>query len=159
MFQFLIPLGALAYITDKAAHWHPPVRNPKARGVDPMGSGAFGASRDGGNRLHKGLDIVSEPGQTVFAPIGGVLHKFSTEKGLIGVQIRAGNGDVAKVIYLRPFLQSGSIVSKGQEIGEAVDIRPFYGDPITNHVHFEAIENGSHVDPATKLPFLTRVLL
>ena len=159
MIQFLVPLFGAAYIADRATNWHPPVKCPKARGIDPLGSGGFGASRDGGSRLHKGLDIVSKPGQTVYAPIGGVLYTFATEKGLRGVQIRGENGDVAKVIYLRPFLESGSIVSKGQEVGEAVDIVPFYGRGITNHVHFEAIIDGVSLNPVKKLPLLTRMLL
>lgn len=46
------------------------------RGEDVYGAGAFGASRGGGARRHRGADYVSEPGELVRAPISGVVQRI-----------------------------------------------------------------------------------
>ena len=40
-----------------------------SRGLDSWGSGQFGAGR--GGHIHRGLDIVTDPGQRVLSPIDG----------------------------------------------------------------------------------------
>src|SRR5690606_26576081 len=43
---------------------------------DSYGSGAFGASRDGGSRHHEGVDYTAQAGQDVRAPISGFVTKI-----------------------------------------------------------------------------------
>lgn len=155
MFQLIIPAAIVAYISDRLRSWNAPVKNPKLRGCDPLGCGHFGASRDGGSRLHKGLDIVTRPNQAVYAPISGTVTKFTTSRGLNGVSIADGN-KTAKVIYISP-KQGISVVRKGDFIGWAQDIKPVYGYGITNHIHVEAIKNGKNVDPLPLFPIYERV--
>lgn len=156
MFQILVPASIAAYIADRVRSWHPPVKNPKLRRCDPLGCGHFGASRDGGARLHKGLDIVAMPGQAVYAPMSGTVSKFVTSRGLSGVSISDNKDMSAKVIYVNP-KQGIDVVSKGDFIGFAQDIRPTYGAGITNHIHVEAIKNGKNVNPLPMFPLAERV--
>lgn len=156
MFQVLFPVAIIAAFFYERKFWTSPVKNPKARGCDALGCGKYLASRDGGTREHKGLDLETSVGQKVYAPISGMATTFSTDRGLRGVLIKEG-GNAAKVIYINPANGvNGRIVKKGEIIGWAIDIRPTYGSSITNHVHFEALINGAHVDPVTVLNPLTR---
>lgn len=123
-----------------------PVWPYKKRKTDALGSGFFGASRDGGARIHKGLDIISRPGQKVYAPISGDLTWF-TYNGFLGCLITDIDLKV-KVLYIKTANRSAGKVTRGQLIGTAADIRPKYGSSITNHLHLEVIINGVHVDPA-----------
>src|SRR3990167_5348112 len=54
----------------------PPLRRPVVpyrglRGDDKYGNAAFGASRDGGERIHLGSDHVSQGGDTIISPPTG----------------------------------------------------------------------------------------
>lgn len=157
--QILIPVIIALLWLDSTRYWKSPVKNPKKRGCDPLGCGNYLASRDGGTREHKGVDLETSVGQKVFAPISGVGRTFSTDRGLRGISIKEG-GKEAKVIYINPISgANGRIFAKGDLIGWAVDIRPTYGNTITNHIHFEALENGEHINPETVLSPITRLML
>jgi len=109
------------------------------RGVDEWGSGAFGASRDGGVRRHAGTDFVATPDQVVTAPCGGVVTRrvrcYADTPRWQGLEIDAGWG-LVKLLYVEPRVAPGVRVSAGEPIGVAQDLRARYPG-ITPHVHLE----------------------
>src|SRR5690606_19387199 len=65
--------------TDIDGDGQPDFVNPTSaapRTWDHFGSGAYGASRDGGVRHHAGVDYVAEAGQAVKAPISGYVTRI-----------------------------------------------------------------------------------
>lgn len=136
--------------------------NFSIRGQDGQGNGSFGSSRDGGGRVHAGVDIVSFPGELVVAPISGKLKVGSrvysnSRPNLVLVKI-IGTGEysgyVAKIFYVEGngFLQN-KIVNKGETIGSAQNMSAEY-PPIgsmTNHIHFEIRKNDKPIDPTPYL--------
>lgn len=120
------------------------------RGNDSQGSGKFGASRDGGTRAHKGLDIRTYSGQNIYSPISGKVQAIFNYNGTLGVYIKSGNR-VVKIIYLKTvFVSAGDNILRGFIVGKAADIRPKYRG-ITNHIHLEYIKNGFHENPENYL--------
>lgn len=128
------------------------------RGEDAYGSGAFGAPRDGGRRRHAGADYVAAPGAPVHAPIAGKVTQigeaYEGGSGLTFIEIRqAGAGERARVFYVAPSVRVGDIVTAGDALGTAQDLRGRYPDGITNHVHVEIKSAlGRTVDPTGVLP-------
>lgn len=130
----------------------------KVRGRDNYGSGEYGASRDGGKRQHKGLDIVSNSGQAIYAPILGdvtVTRAYSVDsnatkeamkKDLQCVKITdSAKKIVVKLMYVKATVRNG-FVSQGQIIGYVQNLGNLYPG-ITNHVHVEYLVNGNKVHP------------
>ena len=112
-----------------------PVPGP-IRGTDSSGSGAFGALR--GGRLHRGIDICCEPGETVRSPVSGVVGRLILcYEGDIytGASIDCDWCEV-RLLYVNPTVRPGDSVVKFDAIGEAQDITKRYPN-ITNHIHFE----------------------
>jgi len=109
----------------------------KIRGEDKWGSGAFKAPR--GDHVHRGVDFVCVPGQSVAAPIEGVIRREArpyVTGEFSGVLIESPVCDV-KLFYLKPDpTLIGRHVKKGQVIGHAQDISQKYPG-ITPHVHLE----------------------
>jgi hypothetical protein len=127
-----------------------------SRGHDQFGSGQPGASRDGGHRHHKGLDIVTRPMQQIFSPIeGDVIREafpYKDDHRMRGILIRGFGehlGWEIKLFYVIG-LFSGR-VGAGSLIGHAQDLSRKYPG-ITNHVHLEVFRGGTQVDP--REPFL-----
>ena len=134
------------------------------RGVDPWGAGGFRAPRDGGQRLHMGCDILTLPGDSILAPIEGIisrvgLAKAGTELGSIHI---TGTGDYAgwhvKMFYVLhgQSVHAGDSVKKGTILGIAQDVAGFYHTAfpqrpktMRNHIHIELRMN---VDPARFFP-------
>ncbi len=111
------------------------------RGFDDFGSGAFGASRDGGKREHEGVDYVVAPGATVRSPIAGEVARLGyAYRGVGGFRVvEIVNSETkikARVFYVAPNVGVGDEVVAGQEIGIAQDLNARYPG-ITNHVHVE----------------------
>lgn len=138
----------------------PDIANPTGhhvRGEDVYGIGAFGASRGGGVRRHRGADYVSEPGEVVRAPITGVVRRigFAYRGDEYYRYVELANQDetrAARVLYVGPLVQLGAFVRAGDPIGRAQDLSARYPQGITNHVHVELRENGILTDPANLLP-------
>lgn len=129
-----------------------PVLPPISRKRDSFGSGSFGASRDGGSRIHKGIDLKSYPGQRVFAPISGDLTPI-TYNGFHGFVIKNETWEV-KVLYLMlPPRKTGKVV-RGEWLAKAANIKPTYGDAITNHIHVEVRKNGVIINPKFSMFFV-----
>lgn len=127
----------------------------KFRGEDPYGSGAFGAPRDKGTRKHQGVDVITEPGESVLSPINGEVTRFPFPYGddlrFTGIEIKNETYTV-KMFYVTATVKAGTKVNKGTKIAVAQDLKSKYPNGITNHAHFEVRENktGNIINP-TKL--------
>lgn len=128
------------------------------RGVDAYGSGAFGASRDGGRRAHHGVDFVAAPGEPIRAPIAGVVTRvgaaYAGQDALQYVEIaNTATRYTARVLYVGPAVQPGWTVAAGDVIGRAQDLGARYPAGMTNHVHVELTSGQSgRLDPLVVLP-------
>jgi murein DD-endopeptidase MepM/ murein hydrolase activator NlpD len=100
----------------------------------------FGASRDGGARIHAGIDLGAFKGDPIVAIDDGVVLHRVTGYGIgAGLQAVAIRHDDADYIYaeIRTDMQPGQRVSAGQQIGTA-DLN---GDG-NSMLHLEAWEHG-----------------
>lgn len=127
------------------------------RGEDRYGAGAFGASRGGGLRAHRGADFISEAGEIVRAPISGVVSRigfaYRGDTRFRYVELsNVGDERAVRVLYVGPMVQLGAPVQAGDPIGHAQDLSVRYPRGITNHVHVEFRQNGALTDPAAVLP-------
>lgn len=131
--------------------YYPPItplftRDYVSGGVDDHGSGAYGAAR--GSRFHKGIDIYAQPGEKIYASIGGIARATgpytnpSDKQKIINTGVKIiGTGDYSGItmyyFYVKP--EKGLIGSEllpGAVLGTMLDIRPTYPE-ITNHVHLQ----------------------
>lgn len=129
---------------------------------DTDGNGWYGASRNGGRRQHKGVDVTANaPGDPVFAPINGVVEKHGwTDDNLTHpiVNIRGTgthNGLKFRLFYVDPgTLSQGTAVSAGDQVGTYKDVQAAYPGrkDMKHHVHVETLYDGKHIDPALILP-------
>ena len=132
------------------------------RGQDGQGDGSFGSSRDGGGRIHAGVDIITTPGDGVVAPITGKLIVgnrvyANSRPNLVLVKIIGTDeytGYTAKIFYVEGngYLQN-TIVEKGLIIGMAQNMSVEYPPlgSMTNHIHFELRKNDKPIDPTPYL--------
>jgi hypothetical protein len=97
----------------------------RTRQRDSWGRGHYGAPR--GSRSHRGLDIVSVPGEVVLSPIAGNVVReavpYANDASLRGVVIEGSeewSGFEIKVFYVDG-LFTGS-VRPGDPLGHAQDI-------------------------------------
>jgi murein DD-endopeptidase MepM/ murein hydrolase activator NlpD len=131
------------------------------RGHDAFGNGQFGASRDGGDRHHEGVDYVDTPGQDVIAPISGYVTKigyaYDNNRDLKFVEItNPAIGYTSRAFYVAPTVQEGQAVQLGEVIGKAESLQGRYAG-ITNHVHLEVMRQGKRIDCATLISFHTEM--
>lgn len=129
------------------------------RGSDPTGNGWFGASRSGGKRKHKGVDLVVTPGEEIFAMMSGIVTKlgyvYSNPKQdkptmrFVEIQQTVGN-DHYKLwqMYVDPSVKKFQSIERNEIIGEAQDIADYWNSSeMKNHVHAQLWINGVTVDP------------
>lgn len=119
---------------------------------DDFGDGWFGAVRDRGSRPHEGVDYTGQPGQTVVAPIAGVVTKigdaYADDSFLQFVELtNPVTGYIARVFYVAPTVSLGQSVALGQAIGEMATLQ-FRYPGITNHVHLELMNHARRFDAA-----------
>lgn len=107
-------------------------------------------------RVHSGVDIKAEPGETVVSYSDGVVASV-TEDYFYGVTVAIshGEGTVSYYMNLDPTLAEnisvGNDVLAGEKIGTVGNTaRAESADP--THLHFELKVNGELVDPADELP-------
>jgi murein DD-endopeptidase MepM/ murein hydrolase activator NlpD len=137
---------------------------PILKGVTPSVSQGYG----GGSGNHQGADIMyRRPRKGSFSlpthsahytmpygvPALAVTSGRVTRAGAIGtggrVEIDHGNGLKTKYYHLRNLrVRAGDNVSAGQNIGEIYHNVSGYK---LNHLHFEVIKNGRHIDPGPLL--------
>ncbi|MDP2215163.1 M23 family metallopeptidase [Phenylobacterium sp.] len=121
------------------------------RDHDAYGSGAYGASRDGGSRHHEGVDYAAVAGQTVVAPISGYVtkigHAYASDPSLQFVEIsNPALGYEARVFYVNPDVQEGQAVRLGSPIGTARGLQDKYPGGMTDHVHLELAKSKARFD-------------
>ena len=110
---------------------------------DGQGDGGFGASRSAPYKTHYGIDLVVRKGQPVFAPFNGYVklinQALKDKSGYTGVKIDAQNGLMIDVLYIKPAVNEGQAVYKGDLIGYAQNITAAYSpSPVMlNHIHVE----------------------
>ena len=103
---------------------------------------------------HKGMDFVAEAGTEVLAVQAGTIESIYKEDLLSGTEIVVDHGNGLKTVYRfveeTEGLKVGDTVEKGQTIGKIAEAN---GDEYKEgaHLHFEIIQNGKNVDPATHL--------
>jgi murein DD-endopeptidase MepM/ murein hydrolase activator NlpD len=103
----------------------------------------------GGARFHKGVDIAMRTGQDVPAARAGEVA-FAGVEGAYGntVVINHGNGVSTRYAHLSELLvKAGDGVADGQVIARSGATGRVTGA----HLHFEVIEDGQPLDPATSL--------
>lgn len=121
------------------------------RDHDDFGSGAFGASRDGGARHHEGVDYVAVAGQVIHAPISGYVTKlgfaYVGDDSLRFVEItNPATRYVARAFYIDATVTVGDVLRMGDAIGRAASLQSHYPG-ITDHVHLEVIgPSGDRID-------------
>jgi murein DD-endopeptidase MepM/ murein hydrolase activator NlpD len=133
----------------------------ETRGHDAYGDGAFGASRDGGDRHHEGVDYVAQAGQDVVAPISGYVtrigYPYGNDSKLRYVEIsNPALHYTARAFYVAPTVQEGDAVQLGEVIGKAESLQRRYNG-ITDHVHLEIVRAGRHLDAATLISSRTEM--
>ena len=124
------------------------------RGQDSWGAGHYGASRDGGKRLHEGVDLENQVNEAIEAFESGTVSKvgypYSPEDTKTGhyryIEIVCSTATRHRYMYSENLVQVGDIVEKGSIIGWAQDLGTAYPG-ITQHMHFGLIENGKRIDP------------
>lgn len=122
---------------------------------DGYGSGAYGASRDGGHRRHEGVDYMADAGQTVVAPISGYVSHIGNAYGDSSryryVEItNPALGFEARVFYIDPDVEVGQAVRLGSPIGRVISLQSRYAG-ITDHVHLEIAAPGQGRIDATRM--------
>jgi murein DD-endopeptidase MepM/ murein hydrolase activator NlpD len=131
------------------------------RGHDAFGDGQFGASRDGGDRHHEGVDYVDTPGQDVVAPISGYVTKigyaYDDDRRLRFIEItNPALKYTARAFYVAPSVREGDTVQLGDVIGRAESLQRRYGG-ITDHVHLEVMRQGRRIDASTLITWRTEM--
>lgn len=108
-------------------------------------------------RVHKGVDIECELGESVVSCADGVVKSAGTDP-FMGVCVIIDHGDGLTSVYknlsaeLAPEIKEGASVSEGQVIGTVGEsaIIEIADEP---HLHFELELNGQCIDPAELLDY------
>jgi murein DD-endopeptidase MepM/ murein hydrolase activator NlpD len=109
----------------------------------------WGAPRDGGRRLHQGLDIGGPHGQHVYAAESGTVITVSYGSGY-GNYVTISHGGGMNTLYSH---LSSSIVTVGTQVtrGQLIGYVGSTGNATTPHLHFEVFINGVRVNPRLHL--------
>ena len=132
-------------------------RTLKPRGSDDWGSGDYGASR--GSRTHRGIDLITEPGDEILSPVKGRVSKigfpYAPKKGdkilYKYVQVTDYKGGKHRIFYIEPTVAVDRHVDTNTVIGLAQDIASKYSTPervMICHCHLEIISaDGDYINP------------
>ncbi|MBP7552704.1 MAG: peptidoglycan-binding protein [Spirochaetes bacterium] len=92
--------------------------------LDPTaGSRYFGATRDGGQRAHAGIDIIptTGPGTAVYAMTSGtVTGYYLFYAGTYALEVKNDDGTVARYTEITSTKRPGNRITKGQAIGTII---------------------------------------
>lgn len=126
---------------------------------DVAGGRWFNASRDGGARLHNGIDFEATPGTPVVSTVDGVVTmvgrpypgaKNAGEPTYHYVDVTTADGHVTRLHYVDPSVKLGDRVRAGEtQIGVAQDITLRYPDN-PYHVHSRCGTRASRCRPWTR---------
>ena len=146
----LNPLGGqkLTIRTDKA--------NPRV--------GQFGWVRNGGTKVHQGVDLLAPRGSTVTAADQGVVVFAGVQKGHGNIVVIAHPGETGKAVSFTAYahldsysVKNGDGVAGGEAIGETGRTGNLTTEP--DHLHFEIRtanpprgKDEDRIDPAPQLP-------
>ncbi|HLQ25160.1 MAG TPA: M23 family metallopeptidase, partial [Acidiferrobacterales bacterium] len=115
-------------------------------------SSGFGLRADpftGQRMLHEGVDIANRMGSPIYAMGGGLVTHAGPKTGYgLLVEINHGNGQSTRYAHAKTLLvKAGDKVDKGQ----AIALVGSSGRSTGAHVHFEVLQNGLAVNPASYL--------
>ena len=139
----------------KPGHYYFPLPKGRYAGASDQ---KFGASRDGGNRSHAGIDLTEQglygpkPNIDVVALAGGTVigeEYLAGKKYMSGMMIKGNDGYDQRYLHMTPMLSIGDSVKAGQKIGELVDMREVGRSIDETHLHFEVYRRGQggHLSP------------
>jgi murein DD-endopeptidase MepM/ murein hydrolase activator NlpD len=103
---------------------------------------------------HNGIDYFAEVGDPIVAAASGEV-RFAENKGQFGIAIEIRHDAGWQTFYAhlsRPDVRSGDCVKVGDPIGAAGNT----GFSTGPHLHFEILQNGALVDPASLLDMTGR---
>ena len=103
-------------------------------------------------RMHKGIDVAMNPGDTVFAPLSGRVERVDYEAKGYGRYIVLIHDDGMETRYAHLKM---SIVSPGDYVvaGQAIALSGNSGNTTGPHLHFETRYRGEAIDPRTVFYF------
>lgn len=114
---------------------------------DPAGRGYFKATRK--PSIHKGVDLLCEPGELVMAPIAGRVHRlgypYADDLEYRYVEIRNEGELRCRVFYVSPTAFVGDQVEAGDEIGFAQDIAQRYKIDASGGIRYRTCKMLPHV--------------
>ncbi len=123
----------------------------KERGIDGYGSGCFGASRDGGQRLHNGIDYECAAGSFIFPVEPGRVTKLGYPYGddltFRYVEVTDVTGYHWRYFYVDPAVVLGDYITESTMLGRLQALEGRYPG-ITPHCHLEVKDGeGNYIDP------------
>lgn len=112
----------------------------------------YGDDRDGGSRLHEGLDIMGKLGTPIVSPTEAVVT--STGDGdSSGKYVRTANPGGENFVYMHlddiANIKSGDVLKPGEYIGTVGDTGNAKGGPA--HLHFEIRDGREATDPFLRI--------
>jgi murein DD-endopeptidase MepM/ murein hydrolase activator NlpD len=129
------------------------INGPQKMRNDSKGAGHYGAPRSGGTRSHKGVDILVQKGDMIYAPFGGKVTRkirvYTNDAKYTGFEIQSSKDPSlkVKVFYCTPKKEEiGKDVARGEVLGVAQAINEKYGTAMKNHIHVELWKDGVNQD-------------
>lgn len=129
-----------------------PASEPNATFGDPVPGGVtisvWGDPRDGGTRLHQGIDIKAPRGTPVRAVAAGTIKYSTADSGRCGVEVSVAHSAGWRSVYChldQAAVRVGDTVTRGQIIGTVGNTGN--ARTTTPHLHFELRRNDIPVDP------------
>lgn len=119
---------------------------------DAYGKGYFGAPRDGG-RTHKGVDLLADVGEPVFAAKSGRVSAAEVGKGY-GVYVEIFHPDGLRTRYAhlsRMYVEKGGWVRAGEIIGACGKTGNASNPRMKPHLHFEIVSPSGALNPSSGL--------
>ena len=98
-------------------------------------------------RAHRGVDYAADAGTPIMATANGVVIRRGPNGGLgNAVEIQHANGFVTRYGHMSGFARGLSVGDRVAQ-GEVIGYVGMTGLATGNHLHYEMIRNGRHVDP------------
>jgi len=111
----------------------------------------FGDPRDGGARLHEGLDLMAQEGTPIVSPTEAVVIRTGTDSGA-GKYVRTANPGGESFVYMHLSdigVKSGQVLKEGDLIGYVGSTGNASKD--APHLHFEIRDGRKALDPFLRI--------